>query len=582
MPFSSLVDSLMQDTLGVSLPLFATELAICATIVLLLLFRLLNLDQRIPGAVLALAGSIAGLGLAVMQHLQYSQEADLVGQSVEIFTGLLIYDQFTIYLRIFLMLFLVLVVYLTMLGGIPDREDAPDFYVLLLGSTLGMLLMASANHLLIVFLAIEMTSVPSYAMVGFLKGRRQSSEAALKYVVYGAGAAGVMLYGISLLSGLLGTANLPELAQALTALGGADSALDQPSLWTLSLAILMVLVGVAFKLSIVPFHFWCPDAFEGASAEVAGYLSVASKGAAFALLVRFCLAMTGSAVPAGDLQTVFVHLGFGIGIIAAISATFGNLAAYTQTNIKRMLAYSTIAHAGYMLMAVAALLVILGSPDAPDGGAQRTEHAIRAVSGLLYYLVVYLFMNLGAFAIVAIIRNQTFSEQIEDYSGLVRQSPALAVCMLACMFSLIGMPPLGGFVSKVMVFASVFKSTEYYWPMWFILSAGVLNTVFSLIYYVNVLNYMFFKPPREHLEPVNVPLASAYGRYALLVTLPVFLLGVMVNRIDDVAYSASASLKSFSVPVVANHDNADPPRQSVRSTPAIPAPVEAATPVSGG
>jgi NADH-quinone oxidoreductase subunit N len=582
MPFSSLVDTLMHDTLGVSLPLFATELAICATIVWLLLSRLLNVDQRIPGSVLALGGSIAGLVLAVMQHLQYRREVDLVGQSVELFTGLLVYDQFTIYFRIFLMLFLVLVVYLTMLSGIPDREDAPDFYVLLLGSTLGMLLMASANHLLIVFLAIEMTSVPSYAMVGFLKGRRQSSEAALKYVVYGAGAAGVMLYGISLLSGLLGTANLSELAQALTALVGSDRVLDQPSLWTLSLAILMVLVGVAFKLSIVPFHFWCPDAFEGASAEVAGYLSVASKGAAFALLVRFCLAMTGSSVPAGDLQSLFVHLGFGIGIIAAISATFGNLAAYTQTNIKRMLAYSTIAHAGYMLMAVAALLVILGSPDAPEGGAQRAEHAIRAVSGLLYYLVVYLFMNLGAFAIVAIIRNQTFSEQIEDYSGLVRQSPTLAVCMLACMFSLIGMPPLGGFVGKVMVFASVFKSTEYYWPMWFILAAGVLNTVFSLIYYVNVLNYMFFKPPREHLEPVNVPLASACGRYALLVTLPVFLLGVMVNRIDDLTTSASASLKSLSVPVVATRDDADPPRQAARVVPSIPAQVEAASQSSGG
>src|SRR5262249_8436515 len=185
-------------------------------------------------------------------------------KTTDMFTGLLRYDAFTIYFRIFLLLFVVFVEYLTVISGIPDAEDAPDFYVLLLGSTLGMMLMASANHLLMVFLAVEMTSVPSYAMVGFLKGRRTGSEAALKYVVYGAGAAGVMLYGISLLSGLLGTAYLPQLTLALAEFGKQHAGFDDASWRTLAFGILMVLVGIAFKLSLFPFHFWCPDAFEGA------------------------------------------------------------------------------------------------------------------------------------------------------------------------------------------------------------------------------------------------------------------------------------------------------------------------------
>jgi NADH-quinone oxidoreductase subunit N len=546
MPFSSLVDTLVSDTLGVSLSLFATELVVCATIVLLLLCRLFNLDRRMPGSVLALVGSMIGLAVSLLQYRQFGQEEGLVGQTAEIFTGLLVYDQFTIYFRIFLMLFQLLVVCLTILGGIPDREDAPDFYVLLFGSTLGMLLMASANHLLILFLAIEMTSVPSYAMVGFLKGRRQSSEAALKYVVYGAGAAGVMLYGLSLLAGLLGTGNLSEMAKGLATLAASGGELSPAILWTISLSLLMVLVGVAFKLSIFPFHFWCPDAFEGAAAEVAGFLSVSSKGAAFALLVRFCLALVGPEPVNPALHGVFMNLGFGIGLIAAASATFGNLAAYTQTNIKRMLAYSTIAHAGYMLMAVAAMMVILSGGEGSVSASLRTEDATRAVSGLLYYLAVYLFMNLGAFAIVAVIRNQTFSEEISSYSGMVRQSPVLAVCMLICLFSLVGLPPLGGFVGKVMVFASVIKSAEYYWPMWFIVGAGVINTVFSLVYYINVLRVMYFEPVPENAEPFNVSMSSSSGRYVALVSIPVVLLGVAVNSMDYVTYNTSKNLPTFS------------------------------------
>jgi NADH-quinone oxidoreductase subunit N len=539
MTFEKIITLLTSDTVR-SLELFSPELTIVATIVLLLLARLFNADRRFPASVVAILGTIVALGLSAYLFTGFRdvESSGLSGRAAvtdPLFTGLLLYDPFTAFFRIFLLLFLLFVEYLTIVSGIPDQEDAPDFYVLLLGSTLGMMLMASANHLLMIFLAVEMTSVPSYAMVGFLKGRRASSEAALKYVVYGAGAAGIMLYGISLLAGLLGTAHLPSLAQALVAFGNSHAGFADAAVRTLAVGILMVLVGVAFKLSLFPFHFWCPDAFEGAAAEVGGYLSVASKGAAFALLVRFCLALVGesSAGPTA-LSGLYANVGIGLGIMAAVTATYGNLAAYAQKNMKRMLAYSTIAHAGYMLMAVAAMMVVLNARAGESvTPAFRVTQATTCIQGLLYYLAVYFFMNLGAFAIVAIIRNQTFSEEIADYAGLIRQAPVLAVGMLICLFSLIGMPPFGGFAGKFMVFASVVEAAKMNPVMWAVLAAGLINTVFSLFYYVQVLRVMFIAPLPEGARPVNVPLVSDAGWYVLLVSVPVFGLGIFVNWLSS-------------------------------------------------
>src|SRR5579862_1784445 len=238
MNFSDIITRLGTDTWDKSLPRFGPELILIATIVALLFVRLLSIDRYLPTSIVAIIGTALALARAAAQFyaIQSSTGSAVAGIQdlsqtgpVPIFTGLLLYDPFTAYFRIFLLLFLLFVEWLTVVTGIPDKEDAPDFYVLLLGSTLGMLLMASANHLLMVFLAVEMTSVPSYAMVGFLKGRKASSEAALKYVVYGAGAAGVMLYGISLLSGLLGTAHLPSIALALVEFGRQHSQLTDPA-----------------------------------------------------------------------------------------------------------------------------------------------------------------------------------------------------------------------------------------------------------------------------------------------------------------------------------------------------------------
>ena len=303
MSFDTLLNRLIHNTSDVSLVLFLPELTLCATIVVLLLVRLCNLDRLIRPVGVCLTGGLIALVLA---GKEFYDLADGLQPATPIFTGLLAYDQFTVFFRLFLITFVILVTALTAFSGIPDLEDGPDFYTLLFGATIGMLLMASTNNLLILFLGVEMASVPSYAMVGFLKGRKQSSEASLKFVVYGAAAAGVMLYGVSLLSGLLGTASFAEMALRITELVGTHGMSD-PTVRTVLLGVLMVMVGLAFKLSIVPFHFWCPDAFEGAAAEVAGYLSVASKAAAFALLVRFCRAIVGDHV--GGLANLNYALG---------------------------------------------------------------------------------------------------------------------------------------------------------------------------------------------------------------------------------------------------------------------------------
>ena len=281
----------------------------------------------------------------------------------ELFTGMLVMDGFSSLVRAIVLAFTVLFVVFTKLSGVPSRQDAADFYTLVFGSVIGMCLMITANHLFIVFLAVEMASVPSYALAATIKGRRHSSEAGLKYAVYGASAAGIMLYGISLLAGLTGTAHLPSLAAQLAT---QLPAMSGPERMVLALSALMIGVGLAFKLSAFPFHFWCPDVFEGASAEIGAFLSVASKAAALALLVRVALgvgvetsrpvtppqvsgtlvevshtvpvaetdptAIAGGPAPSAPVRTFVAML---IACIAAVTCTFGNLTAYGQTNMKR-------------------------------------------------------------------------------------------------------------------------------------------------------------------------------------------------------------------------------------------------------
>ena len=522
MNLHELVSDLVLDTTGRSLGRFVPELCLCATILVMLVARMLPGGRRVDVSYLALIGT--GLALWMTNPWIHLGGA---GEPVEIFTGMLVYDPFTIFMRSVLVGFAFLFTIFTKLSGIPDQEDGPDIYTLILGATLGMCLMASANHLLMVFMAVEMASVPSYVLAGLLKGRRVASEAALKYSIYGAGTAGVMLYGISLLAGMFNTAHLPTLAvrMAETMPGMAPG-----ELMVLALAGLMIVVGLAFKLSAVPFHFWCPDVFEGATAEVDAFLSVASKAAALALLVRVALGLGALppperfAVPPSTTPVAVVSaseqtaeqvtapsatrlerlrpsrdfIGQLIALLAALTCTFGNLAAYAQTNVKRLLAYSTIAHAGYMMMPVSALMVMIN---------YDTVAAQSAVSSLAVYMAVYLFMNLTAFAIVAFLRNALRSEEIADYAGLVRSSPVMVVCFAITLFSLVGLPPLSGFIGKFAIFAALVDgyqvSAAAGQPQPYLIAllvVGGVNTVISLFYYLRIVKVMTFEEePEERL-----------------------------------------------------------------------------------
>ncbi len=549
MTFFELVQSSLQDCLGTSIPAFAPELVVCATIVTMLLVRMFSTGRGNGAYLVMMAGTLAALVVALNTTAPEKPE--------EIFTGMLVNDAFALFMRRLLLLFVLLFTSFTRLSGVPDRETATEFYTLILGALLGMCLMVSANHMLIVFLGIEMASVPSYALVGVMKNRRVSAEAALKFVVFGGGTAGVMLYGISLLVGTLGSAHLPtmslQLARVMGSIAGTEYHL------VLVLAGLMIMVGFAFKLSAVPFHFWTPDVFEGATAEVAAFLSVASKAAALALLLRVTLgladvpvdretpsqtpvavaamsqlaavspaaaeAVPGSRAGTAALEPVRQYMAWLIAFLAAVTCTFGNLAAYGQDNMKRLLAYSTIAHAGYMMMPVAAAILLTGS----DLAAAR-----QTVAAVGFYVGIYLFMNLGAFAVVAFLRNRLESEQLPDYAGLARRSPGLVVCVAIVMFSLVGLPPLAGFAAKFAIFAQTYRA-----GLLSLVVIGVINTVFSLFYYLRVVKTMVLDPEPEERPAPTIPLWSNPGFYCALIALLLVVLGIFWNPLFVEARNAA-------------------------------------------
>ncbi len=534
MNIDQLLQNVVHDTMGRggSLWSFRPELTLCATIIAVLLARIV-LPRWKSGAYYI---TLLGLLTACYFAFPWSWSA-----SRTIFTGVLVADSFTVVLRGILLGFTVLFATFTQMTGVWDRDDQAEFYVLILGSLLGMCLMISANHILIVMLGVEMASVPCYVLAGMKRNQPKASEAALKYAVFGAGAAGVMLFGLSLLAGALGSAQLPTMAARLIRIIHAGATPDQSV--ALILGGLMLTAGVAFKLSAVPFHFWAPDVFEGATAEVAAFISIASKGAALGLLVRLVAVFSlpsaltfpeGISLPAdrivavADLSTVRQFIVATLALLAAVTCTFGNLAAYGQTNMKRLLAYSTIAHAGYMMMPVAAAAALAGGN--PDG-------ARYAVSAMLVYLGIYLFMNLAAFAIVAFLRNATGSEEIADYAGLARRSPGLTICMAIVMFSLVGLPPLAGFPAKMTVFISLIDA-----KLLVLLFIGALNTLFSLFYYLRVVKVMVMSPEPLHREAPTIPLTSAAGFYCALLTVPVVALFFLLGGMFDWAGIAALSL----------------------------------------
>ena len=387
-------------------------------------------------------------------------------QEIQVFGGMVRHDligyTFTL---LFLFGAAITALLSTGLKGIGQRGE---YYMLLLIATLGMAFMATASDLIMLYLAIETASISLYILAGFLKDDDKSTESGFKYFIFGALTSTLMLYGFSLIYGFTGETNLYTLGQELLTGGVA--------LWVMLAMAALVLVGFSFKIAAVPFHFWTPDVYEGAPTPITAFISTASKAAGFAVLLRFMLIV---------FPAIAASWAVLLALVAVVTMTLGNVLALAQHNIKRLLAYSSIAHAGYALIGVVALNE-LGS------------------ASTLFYLGAYVLTNLAAFSIVIVFARTAGSDEIADYAGLSRRAPGLSLALLVAMLSLAGMPPLVGFVAKFYVFAAAVQSGL----VWLAI-IGVLNAIIGLYYYLTVLKVVYLNRSDEEDKPLPVPRAAA-------------------------------------------------------------------------
>jgi NADH-quinone oxidoreductase subunit N len=483
---------------GHDFELLLPELLLFLTGVLLLIEELLAPRETGVIGATAVAGLVASLVAICRIGLAGALDPSRVATDRQAFFGTMAVDSFGQLFKVVAIVGALLVVLMSLAYAQRFRNPG-EFFALLVFATLAADLLCSASDLLLIYLAVEFLSITSYVLCGYLKFQPRSTEAGIKYFLYGAISAAVMLYGMSLIYGLTGTTSLyggiepnaPGLASLLS-----DARFQTGANYNLLLlATALVMVGFGFKTAMVPFHQWVPDVYDGAPTPVTAWLSVTSKAAGFAVFVRVFTA----AVPFQAWASV-------LALLAALTMTLGNLAAIPQTNIKRMLAYSSVAHAGYVLIGLAAYRM-------PDGSVNGW-----ALQGVVLYLLTYLFMNLGAFAVVIVFYDQSRSHRIEEYAGLAQRAPGLALLMTIFMLSLGGLPPTAGFIGKLFLFGAAVKA-----DLTWLAIIGVINAVISVYYYWNVIRCMYLLPVRDE-EPVRTApgLAAALG-LATLGTLVLFL-----------------------------------------------------------
>ena len=494
--------------------LLSPMLALAALGILVILLDLV-VPRRTPVQALAFAGLVVPAFFVVVQlvDLDRSAVANLVGDG-SILASTLSVDRFSSFFSLVVLACAAVVIlgstdYLQFI----DRNHG-EFFGLILLSAAGMLLMVAATELITIYVALELTTLPLAALGALLMSSR-SAEAGMKFLIIGAISSAIMLYGMALIFGYTGSTTLPGIAAGLSESAGQISGqangggLPAGSYAPL-LGMVLLVVGFGFKLSAVPFQMWVPDVYEGAPTPVVAFLSVASKAAAFGLVLRFFY--TGF----GEMD---LDWGILLAILAAASMTVGNLAAIAQSNIKRLLGYSTIAHAGYILIGVAAVA---------QGGETTGPNSV------LFYLAAYAATNLTAFIAVILIGNRVQSDRIDDYSGLVRRAPLLAVALTLSLVALIGVPPTGIFVAKIYVFTAAVNS-----GLTWLAVLGVVNSVVSAYYYVRVIRVMF---TGEAESSERIPSALT-GRFALLVAAAVVVwLGVLPNPVLAAAESAVSSI----------------------------------------
>jgi len=500
-----------------SLIRFAPELALGVTVVAVLVADLLT--KRHPRRT-SLLTWLAVLGLvAAGGTLFLLPEGDS-----PLFSKVMALDGFALFFKGLFLAAALLGVLFGALSKEIARDRFGEYLLLLLCLTLGLNLLSSAQHLLMLYLALELVSLPSYVLAGFRWWDRRSSEAALKYVVYGGTASGVMLYGFSLLYGLTGTLHLDGLGSTLAAV--AAGAQGPAAQLALLIAVLLSLAGFGYKVAAAPFHMWCPDVYEGAPTPFVAFLSVAPKAAGLAALLRFFVVGFGAPLPdaAGAVAAGAFPWPAVVGVLAAGTMTIGNLVAIAQSNVKRMLAYSSIAQAGYILMAL------------PVG----TEYA---VTGGIFHILTHAFMKGGAFIAVATLATVAIGDRISDYKGLAKRSNFMAFSITILLFSLAGIPPLAGFASKVVLFSSPIMGTVAgsEWMVWLAV-AGIINSAISLYYYARVVKYMYVDELDEGAPSERLKLPKGMAAAVAICVLAVIGIGVFPEYFIQLCQNAAQAL----------------------------------------
>ena len=471
-----------------SVSLFLPEIILTILIISVIIYDLF-IDKSKSGN----TGWLLSYGLLVVSFSIWKQG----NITTSLFTDAVVLDPFSSFFKQVIILATILVSIVSLYSDELTKYRKGEFFTLLGIITFGLFLMVSAVDLIILYISIEIVSIMSFVLAGYLKENTFSNEASLKYVLYGALSSGIMLFGLSYIFGLTGSTNYFQIQNAI-------SQLDSSANTALLLSTIMILAGFGYKVSAVPFHFWTPDVYQGAPTTITAYLSIAPKAGAFAMMIRFFnqVFSDGGALSGMDFVSASnIPWASILSLLAVITMTLGNVVALQQNNIKRMLAYSSVAHAGYMLLAMPVM-------------------SSESIYAIMIYLVMYLFMNLGAFFIVIFVKNKTGGETFEDYKGLGWEMPTVGICMTIFMVSLTGLPPTAGFIGKFYIFASLIKAgSSFYWLVF----AGAINSVISLYYYLKVVKVMFLDGDKKDviLQP-ELPMFTM-----LMVTvIPSLLLGI--------------------------------------------------------
>ncbi|MFH0768532.1 MAG: NADH-quinone oxidoreductase subunit N [Chloroflexota bacterium] len=481
------------------LELFIPELSLAVTAVAIILLDLF-IQRKGLLTIISLVGLVVSAGFTIAMW----------GSAQTAFNNMLAVDNFALFFKLLFLGTAALVILASVDYVSKFARFQGEYHALVLLSTLGLMLMAATTDLISIYIALELASISLYALVGFLKDPK-SSEASLKYLLLGAVASAVLLYGMALVFGVTGKTQLGEIAQVLQSMS-LPAVLASPAL---ILGIVLLIAGFGFKIAAVPFHMWVPDVYEGAPTPITAYLSVGSKAAGFAIILRVFYSAFGFP------EWLSMNWGLIFAVLAAIGMTVGNVVALTQTNIKRMFGYSSIAQAGYLMVGLATM----GLSPAAD---------VLGRSGVLFFLASYTLANMGAFTAIIAISNKLDGDQIQDYSGISKRAPLLALALTLCLISLIGMPPAAGFMAKFYIFSGAVQ----HGLLWLVIIA-VLNSVVSAYYYLRVAKMMWFGEPASEEK---VPSSGALRVALLLSCIGVLLLGIFPGFIINLAQIAAKML----------------------------------------